>query len=59
MGSKSIAAQLEEATEIFCDKYCKYPVEFSKDCKTEEEKDQKNDEMMDTICVNCPIYKLI
>ena len=38
---------LEKIKSDICDHYCKYPGEY---------KDQ--DEMIDTVCVNCPLLKL-
>ena len=38
---------LEKIKSEICDHYCKYPGEY---------KDQ--DEMIDTVCVNCPLLKL-
>lgn len=40
-------AKLEDIKAEICDKYCRYPREY---------KDQ--DEMIDTICANCPLGKL-
>lgn len=44
---KNIDELIESIKERMCDKYCKYPNECD-----------DGDEMIDTICVNCPLSEL-
>ena len=45
--SNNKETDLEEIKYEICDKYCRYP----RECKDQ-------DEMIETICVNCPLLRL-
>ena len=45
---KTATQIIEEVKAEICDKYCKYP----------ESKDKDQDEIIDKICVNCPLGRI-
>lgn len=46
---KTIYDLLDEVAETMCDKYCKYPESYEGTC----------DEMLEEICANCPMCKVL
>ena len=50
--AKTVSQIIEEVEAEICDKYCRYPTIYNVD-----DEDEFN-EMMDKICVNCPLDRL-
>ena len=48
----TVCEQIEKIKEQICDNYCKYPEQFKKG------KIEDIDELVNTICKNCPLLKL-
>lgn len=53
---KGLPQIVQEVVEETCDKYCKWPEKYQEQYGDPDEAGEK---MMDEICVNCPLNRLV
>ncbi len=52
----TIAEQMTEIVETMCDKYCKYPERY---LAVIENPDEAQEVMIEEVCKDCPLNKLV